>query len=288
MFSTLSSAPGTKSLTPLHFGRHAHDDTGLEELLSQPPLHLPEEVEARRHDRLATEDARELNPSRHQGLSSRWRFSAHNLLNRRFRKQFPRDYGVMIMASSRVKPGSEEYHFYQRVGRAIAETRKQGKPFFVVTGGGAGGMRAVAEGARSGGGHAVAIALPLEKHQFDVNPEFYMHKAISNRFYARGGLEDRACYAVALPGGLGTVHEIINRAFDVYYDETRRTCAKRIILVNHNNFYAPDGPFFRFLDHLIDHGYASKDIRDLFAIANTPQEVARLLSEDVPFSRTRH
>ncbi len=79
-----------------------------------------------------------------------------------------------------------------------------------MSGGYYGVMEAVSKGARAAGGHVIGITTDQIGAQFDVQPNRYLHEVIN---YAE--LRDRLLHMVenadaylALPGGIGTLHEI--------------------------------------------------------------------------------
>ena len=110
---------------------------------------------------------------------------------------------VTIFGSARFPSTHPYYALGQEVGRRIS-----GIGFTVMTGGGPGLMEAANRGAREAGGRSVGcnIALPLEQQ-----PNPYLDSFVTCRyFFVRKVLLFKYSYAfVALPGGLGTLDELM-------------------------------------------------------------------------------
>lgn len=109
---------------------------------------------------------------------------------------------VTVFGSARVLPGETIYEMAKLFGRKLAESG-----FMVITGGGAGIMQAVHEGAGPEHSFGVNIRLPFEQRPNPViegNPRLITYKYFFNRKVAFL----READAVALfPGGFGTLDE---------------------------------------------------------------------------------
>ena len=75
---------------------------------------------------------------------------------------------------------------------------------------------------------------------------------------------------VVLPGGLGTLDELA----EAMTGAQLRTHAKPIVFVNTKGFF---DPLLDFFDHIIGHGFASPDIKNLTRVVATPEEAIALL-----------
>lgn len=84
----------------------------------------------------------------------------------------------------------------------------------------------------------------------------------------------RGSAIVALPGGIGTLDEIIT-AIEL---KKHNLYTKPIILLNTENFY---DEFIAFLKKLKKYNLIKSPLRDLVTIANTPEEVIRHLSKKI-------
>ena len=109
---------------------------------------------------------------------------------------------VSVFGSARTEPGDPLYGMAKRFGEKLAEAG-----YMVITGGGAGIMQAVNEGAGAGHSFAVNIRLPFEEEPNPIirgNPRQIYYKYFFNRKVAFLKEAD----AVALfPGGFGTLDE---------------------------------------------------------------------------------
>jgi uncharacterized protein (TIGR00730 family) len=109
---------------------------------------------------------------------------------------------VTVFGSARTGPGEPEYVMAKEFGRKLAEAG-----YMVITGGGAGIMQAVNEGAGPEHSFGVNIRLPFEQKANPVlegNPRLITYKYFFNRKVAFLKEAD----AVALfPGGFGTLDE---------------------------------------------------------------------------------
>ncbi len=80
-------------------------------------------------------------------------------------------------------------------------------------------MEEVVRGALEAGGHTVTCAMTRIP---DANPELYKeiyyHEVITDRMNkAASGYEARGSHTIALPGGVGTLHEVLQKANEIWY-----------------------------------------------------------------------
>ncbi len=124
-------------------------------------------------------------------------------------------------------------------------------------------MGVVAKAAKNGGGQvigvipeairAMGIASTLDD-ELVVTPDMRSRKAV---------MEDRADAFIALPGGFGTLEELL----EAITHRQLRYHNKPIVLLNVGGFYDPLAALF---DELFEHGFAKPKYRALYAIAPTP------------------
>lgn len=152
------------------------------------------------------------------------------------------------------------------LGRGLAE-----RGWGLVYGGGrAGVMGSVALATKAAGGRVVGV-IP----DFMVERELAYHEAdeliITNSMRDRRRImEERAEAFVALPGGFGTLEELI----EILMGRLLNRHAKPLILVNQDGFY--DG-LLGFFDKLVREGFKKSGWRDLMPVAATVDEVWPLL-----------
>ncbi len=112
---------------------------------------------------------------------------------------------ITVYGSSGVRAGAPEYDEALAIGRGLAQAG-----FRVMSGGYYGLMEAVSKGARDAGGRVIGVTTDQIGLQFDIQPNAYLDEIVN---YA--DLRDRLLHMVeradgylALPGGIGTLHEI--------------------------------------------------------------------------------
>lgn len=112
---------------------------------------------------------------------------------------------ITIYGSSQVQPQQLEYKAGVAIGRALAQAG-----YAVMSGGYYGIMEAVSKGANLAGGHVIGVTTDQIGLQFDIKPNAYLDEVVNF-----ADLRDRLLYMVenadaylAMPGGIGTLHEI--------------------------------------------------------------------------------
>jgi len=112
---------------------------------------------------------------------------------------------ITVYGSSQVQPPDAVYQDALRIGAGLARAG-----FAVMSGGYLGVMEAVSKGARQAGGHVIGVTTDQIGLQFNVQPNSYLDAIVN---YA--DLRDRLLHMVenadgylAMPGGIGTLHEI--------------------------------------------------------------------------------
>jgi uncharacterized protein (TIGR00730 family) len=163
---------------------------------------------------------------------------------------------VTVFGSARTRPEEPIYEMARQFGRTLAE-----KGYMVITGGGAGIMQAVNEGAGPEHSFGVNIRLPFEQKPNPVlegNPRLITYKYFFNRKVAFLKEAD----AVALfPGGFGTLDEAMETLTLV---QTGKRNPLPLVLVDE-----PGGAYWtkwiRFFEgELLAHGYIGKSDFSLF------------------------
>jgi uncharacterized protein (TIGR00730 family) len=112
---------------------------------------------------------------------------------------------ISVYGSAKVRPGDADYELAVAVGQKLAEAG-----YTVMTGGYYGAMEAISKGAHSTGGHVIGVITDQIGKRYNLEPNAYVKEVIN---YAE--LRDRLQYMVhkadgyvAMPGGVGTLHEI--------------------------------------------------------------------------------
>ena len=174
---------------------------------------------------------------------------------------------VSVFGSSRARPGTQDYELAESISGALARAG-----YAVITGGGPGIMEAANKGANRANGVSVGlgIELPLEQglnDYVDVGLEF-------RYFFVRKTMFVKYSQAfVVLPGGFGTLDELFESLNLV---QTGKITRFPIVLV--------DGAYWSGLlswlrDTVVGEGKISPADFDLLSIADSPEEVVRIIRE---------
>ena len=130
-------------------------------------------------------------------------------------------------------------------------------------------MGVVAKSAKDAGAEVVGVipeairAMGIASQRDDelvVTPDVRTRKAV---------MEDRADAFIALPGGFGTLEELL----EAITHRQLRYHNKPIVLLNAAGFYDPLAALF---EELFQHGFAKPVYRSLYAIAQTPAEAVEM------------
>ena len=112
---------------------------------------------------------------------------------------------ITVFGSSQIQPDDADYQATVAIGQGLAR-----KGFTVMSGGYYGVMEAVSKGARACGGHVIGVTTDQIGLQFNIKPNAYNSEIVNF-----ADLRDRLLYMVeeadgylAMPGGIGTLHEI--------------------------------------------------------------------------------
>lgn len=175
---------------------------------------------------------------------------------------------VAVYCASSEGLALRHYELADRLGTQLAE-----RGFQLVYGGGRAGMMGIlAEAVRRGGGRVVGVI-----------PDFMVERELANEAAdelvvtptmreRRRLMEERADAFVALPGGFGTLEELV----EVMVGRMLNRHAKPIVLVNHDGFY---DQLMEFFDRLVADGFKPGGWRELVRVVKEVDEVWRALAE---------
>jgi hypothetical protein len=148
----------------------------------------------------------------------------------------------------------------------------------VIYGGGhVGLMGAVADSAMAAGGEVIGL-IPSRLLEREVG-----HRAITelittpDMFERKRQMIDRADAFVILPGGLGTLDELL----DVMTLRQLGYHDKPIILINLNGYW---NPFIALVDQIVAHRFALPSARTLYRVVDTVEQVLPALGIAQPAS----
>ena len=147
--------------------------------------------------------------------------------------------------------------------------------FVVTSGGGPGIMEAANRGAYEAGGKTIGLNIRLPFEQY---PNRYVTPSLNFEFHyffmRKYWFAYLAKALVVFPGGFGTLDEL----FEILTLSQTRKLAKRMCIVLYGSSY---WDHVLNLDVLVDKGAISPRDRDLFQVANTPDEAFALLRESL-------
>lgn len=174
---------------------------------------------------------------------------------------------VSVFGSARTPADHPDYAFTETVCRQLSD-----KGFTVVTGGGPGIMEAGNKGAQAGKSHSVGLNIVLPREQV---PNAYQDLSLHYRhFFSRKVMFLKyACAHVVMPGGFGTMDELMEILTLVQTGKVRRV---PIILVR-GAFWQGLIDWFR--DTLAARGTINVDDLDLLKIVETPEEIIEIIRE---------
>ncbi len=168
---------------------------------------------------------------------------------------------VSIFGSARIAPDSPYYMLTESIARKLSDAG-----FAVISGGGPGVMEAANKGAYFGKSPSVGlnIQLPHEQH---VNPYQDVSQTFRHFFARKVMFVKFASAYVVMPGGFGTLDELMEALTLVQTGKTRRI---PIILVQ-SGFWGGLVAWFR--DRLVAEGMINPEDMDLIQVIDEPQQV---------------
>jgi uncharacterized protein (TIGR00730 family) len=159
------------------------------------------------------------------------------------------------------------YDLATNVGRAMAE-----RHWTLVYGGGKTGMMgAVARGAKSAGGRVVGVIpefMKARELEFAEADELISVITMRER---KNLMETRADAFLALPGGWGTLEEILEILTLAHLEVLK----KPIVLLNHEGYY---DDLIKLFEKIVEKNFMRETIRFKYSVANTVDEVFPLLN----------
>jgi len=136
----------------------------------------------------------------------------------------------------------------------------------VFGGGDVGLMGTVANTVLEGGGHVTGI-IPGFLRAVEMPSDKIQELVVTDTMHERKGLMyERSDAFCALPGGIGTLEEVVEMIPWAQLNQH----TKPIVLISIDNYWTP---FLKLLDHVIDCGFARADIRRVWTVVDSVEEV---------------
>ncbi len=178
---------------------------------------------------------------------------------------------LCVYCASSTRLDRKYYEAGESVGREMVP-----RGWGLVYGGGrAGVMGSVAHAVKAAGGRVVGI-IP----DFMVERELAYREAdelvvVTTMRERRRIMEERASAFIALPGGIGTLEELI----EIVVARALNRLDKPLILVNQDGFY---DDLLRFFERMVRERFKSPGLHDLFTVADRVEDVWLLLDNPRP------
>ena len=140
-------------------------------------------------------------------------------------------------------------------------------------------MGALAKAVHSNDGHITGVIPEFMRNKgiaYEASDELVVTQSLRER---KEIMEHRADAFVALPGGFGTLEEVM----EVLTLRQLQVHSKPIVLLNINGFY---DPLIAFFNVLYDRGFAKKDHRELYFVADSCKSVFDFLASYKPSQKT--
>ncbi|MCX6938241.1 MAG: TIGR00730 family Rossman fold protein [Verrucomicrobia bacterium] len=175
---------------------------------------------------------------------------------------------LCVYCASSLTLDAKYYAAGEALGRGLAE-----RGWGLVYGGGrAGVMGAVAQATKAAGGRVVGV-IP----DFMVERELAYREAdelvvVNSMRERRRIMEERAAAFVTLPGGIGTLEELV----EILVGRALNRHGKPLVLVNQDGFY---DELLAFFARMVREGFKTQGLMQLMPVARTVDEVWPLLEQ---------
>lgn len=183
---------------------------------------------------------------------------------------------LCVYCSSSDRLDSKYYAAAEVLGRAMVA----GGWGLVYGGGRTGLMGALARSVKAGGGHVVGVIpefMKVKELAFDEADELLSVVTMRERKLI---MESRADAFVALPGGWGTLEEIMEIITLRQLDVLRKPC----VFLNQDGFY---DDLLRLFDRMVAERFNKPSNRELFRVARTADEVLALVGDGPVTAETK-
>lgn len=170
---------------------------------------------------------------------------------------------IAIFGGASCTDTSYYYPIAYQTGKLLAESG-----FVTITGAGPGMMEEGLRGAHQAGGKTIGVALNIkERKKSDFLHEEFVFDTLNPR---QDHLISMADAYVAVPGGIGTLYEILAVLALKRLDEIPKE--KPLILVD--EYFTP---LARLFQEMLGKGFVESSLDSLYSIAKTPNEALAIL-----------
>jgi len=179
--------------------------------------------------------------------------------------------GICVFCSSSDAVDPPYFHAATRLGELIAAAKRP----LVYGGGHIGLMGAVARAVHAHNGHVIGVipnALQEKELAYAASDELILTRDLRER---KAIMFDRASAFIALPGGFGTLEEMI----EVLTLKQLSMHDKALVFLNIEGFYDPLVTLF---NHFYEHRFAKPACKDLYHVATTPEDAMHYIKTYQP------
>lgn len=178
---------------------------------------------------------------------------------------------VCVFASSSNYLKEIYYQDAKKLGKLLADAN-----FEIVYGGSCLGLMWSCAGQAKENGGKICGVMPQKLHDLDVFSdycdEFHLTPCMRTR---KAKMDELSDAIIALPGGFGTVEELSEMIVQKQLGYNN----KAIVILNTDNFYTKLLDFFEII---IKEKFANEKARNLYFVANTPEEAIDYLQNYTP------
>jgi uncharacterized protein (TIGR00730 family) len=161
---------------------------------------------------------------------------------------------------------------YKENAAIIGQRLAKGGVSLVYGGGRVGLMGIVADSALQAGGKVIGI-IPAHIQSKEIEHHGLTELHIVDSMHTRKRMmAEKSDAFVVLPGGFGTLDE----AFEIITWKQLQLHEKPVIIFNDGGFWQP---LIDLMEHMIEKGFANNKHRSLYTVAETMDDVFRLLNE---------
>lgn len=165
--------------------------------------------------------------------------------------------------------------FYYQAAKELGELLAKADIDIVYGGSCLGLMWACAEQVKKNGGRITGV-MPQKLHDMDVFSdycdEFFLTPCMRSR---KAKMDELSQALIALPGGFGTLEELSEMIVQKQLGYNQ----KAIVILNTNGFY---DKLLDFFEEIISQKFANTKARNLYFVAQTPQEAVNYLKNYMP------
>ncbi|MEM9232632.1 MAG: TIGR00730 family Rossman fold protein [Pseudomonadota bacterium] len=180
---------------------------------------------------------------------------------------------LCVYCGSRV--GDDE--IYAKTAKALGESLVASGTRLVYGGGKLGLMGVTASAVRDGGGKVFGV-IPNFLVEMEGVLDGVDHILVETMHERKMRMFEESDAFCVLPGGIGTLEEIIELLSWVRLDLHR----KPLVILNVDGFW---DPLITLLHHVVDAGFAAKELKQDLVVVSTPEEVLPAASDRLLRSR---